>query len=315
MTTGRVHRVPLRRTSWKVWWSSLRQSARRGWALFRQDPIGLVGLALLTLFALMAMAYPILMASVWNPRIYEPLVGFDDRVFPHPTTPSLSHLLGTDYLGRDVLSQLLYSAGVAFGVGLLAAVLAAAVSTLVGATAAYYGGIVDAVLMQVADVVMVLPPFVALILLGMAFRLKLAHAAIVYGALSGLGVQAVVVKSHALTLRVKPYIDAARVAGGGSAHIILTHLLPGLLPLAFLNMMFTITGAVMAEAVLSFFGRTKILMSWGMMIYAAQVQSFTPEVQWQVLLPAGLAITLFCSAFYMVGRALEEMLNPRLRKL
>lgn len=309
-----VPAISIRRASLKTslgnWWRSF----TRGWVLFRENPIGLFGLVLLVVFLLMMIAYPILMATTWNPRVYDPITGFDMKTFPNPSPPVPGHLLGTDSLGRDVLSQLLYSTRIAFGLGLLAAVVSTVIATAVGSIAAYFGGAVDTVLMQISDIAMLVPPFVAILFLGLLFDLEVPHLAIAYGVLSGLGMQAVVIKSQALTLRVKPYVEAAQVAGGGPFHVILTHIFPGLLPLAFLNMLFTITGAVMAEAVLSFFGRTQIRISWGTMIWFGQSNIMTTVSQWQVLLPAALAITLFCSAFYMIGRSLDEVMNPRLRK-
>jgi peptide/nickel transport system permease protein len=297
-----------------VWWASWWRSFRQGWQLFSERPIGLIGLGLLFVFFLMMIAHPILMATTWNPRVYDPIIGFDEQVFPHPSPPSLRHPLGTDSLGRDVLSQLLYSTRIAFELGLLAALVATLIALVMGSAAAYFGGIVDTVLMQIADLAMLLPPFVGILFLGLVFELEIPHLAIAYGALSGLGMQAVVMKSQALTLRVKPYVDAARVAGGGGFHIIWTHVLPGLLPLAFLNMLFTVTGAVLAEAILSFFGRTQIRISWGTMIWFGQSYIIATVSQWQVMVPAAIAISLFCSSFYMIGRALDEVMNPRLRK-
>jgi len=134
--------------------------------------------------------------------------------------------------------------------------------------------------------------------------------------LSGFGGTTVVIKSQALAIKVKPFIEAARVAGGGNLHIIFTHLIPNLLPLSFLYMMFTVTTAIFLEAVLSFFGLLHINMSWGIRINTAQSQGYllSGTRYWWLLLPAGAAITLLCSAFYLVGRALDEVVNPRLRK-
>src|SRR4030067_161744 len=140
--------------------------------------------------------------------------------------------------------------------------------------------------------------------------------AIVIGILSGFGGTTIIIKSQALSIRVKPFIEAARVAGGSNRHIILTHIVPNLLPLSFLYMMFTATGAIFSEAVLSFFGLLNIRMSWGIMIHTAQTAGYllSGTQYWWLLIPSGLSITLLCSAFYLVGRALDEVVNPRLRK-
>ena len=136
------------------------------------------------------------------------------------------------------------------------------------------------------------------------------------GVLAGLGAQAIVVKSYTLTIKVKPFIEAVRIAGGGSGHIIRRHILPGLMPLTLVHGVFTVVGAVLTESLLSFFGRTRYYLSWGTMIWLGQrtFRWFTLAGQWHAILPPALAIMLFCSAFYLVGRALDEVLNPRLRR-
>jgi peptide/nickel transport system permease protein len=148
------------------------------------------------------------------------------------------------------------------------------------------------------------------------FNPDLPQLAVVIGLLSGFGGTTIIIKSQALSIRVKPFIEAARVAGGGNRHIILTHILPNLLPFSFLYMMFSVTTAIFSEATLSFFGLLNIRMSWGIMIFTAQAGGYllSGAEYWWLLIPAGLSITLLCSAFYLVGRALDEVVNPRLRK-
>ena len=136
------------------------------------------------------------------------------------------------------------------------------------------------------------------------------------GILTGLGVQAIVVKSQTLTVKVKPFIDAARMAGGGHGHVVTRHVLPALVPLSIVNGVFTVVGAVLTESLLSYFGRTTYHLSWGTMIWLGQ-ETFrwvTSQGQWQVILPPALAIMLCCGAFYLVGRALDGVLNPRLAR-
>jgi peptide/nickel transport system permease protein len=279
-------------------------------------PIGMIGLGIIAIFGLMALAHPILMKYVWEPRVYDPVIGYDISVLAHPSPPSSTHLLGTDPLGRDVLSQLLYGTRFGFSLGISAALVSVIISTTVGALSAYYGGVVDVFFMRLADVVIMLPFIAILIVLSALIEFNGLSLALVYGLLVGFGGQTIVIKSQALSIKVKPYIEAARAAGGSDWHIIFTHLIPNLLPLSFLYMMFTVTGAVFAEAALSFFGLLNIRMSWGIMINTAQAAGYLlagPEYL-HLMLPAGLAITLLCSSFYMVGRALDEVVNPRLRQ-
>jgi peptide/nickel transport system permease protein len=307
--------VPAVRAAPSRWAAHLRQwqdALRR----LLSTPLGGLGVSLIGLLALMAVSHSFLMATVWDRTTYHPVVGFDYGLVPHPTAPSAKHLLGTDSMGRDVLSQLLYGAKPSFGIGLLAGVTAALIATAVGVSAAYYGGTVDSLLMGLADVFILLPPPVILLVVGLIVDMSWPQLALIYGLFAGLGGPAVILRSYALSIKVKPYIEAARVAGGSHWHIIRTHFLPHMLPLMALNAMFTVAGSVLTEALLSFFGRTQLRMSWGTMIWFGQITFRLGrfEGHWHALLPPALAIMLFCGAFYMLGRALDDTLNPRLRR-
>ncbi len=306
-----IHR-PLWRVRLELFWKSVRAN----WALFVENPIGVIGLAIILFFALMAVLHPILMKTVWDPTVYDPITGYDFEILRHPAPPSARHLLGTDPLGRDVLSQLMYSTQTEFILGVVAALITVTIGTLIGALSAYYGGVIDTLFMRLADLVIMLPFISILIVLSALFKLNMLKLALVIGILSGFGGVTVIIKSQALSIKVKPYIEAARVAGGGDWHIIVVHFIPNLLPLSFLYMMFTVTSAIFSEAVLSFFGLINIRMSWGIMIHTTQTAGYLLNVgqYWWLVIPAGLAITLLCSAFYLVGRALDEVVNPRLRR-
>lgn len=301
-----------------LWRLRLRTSARRfaeQWRLFAQARVGLIGLAFIAVFGIMAIAHPILMRTVWDHSTYDPVIGFAMDEFVHPAAPSGRHLLGTDPVGRDILSMLMHSAQSEFILGIVAAVVTVVIGTSVGALSAYFGGWIDAVLMRMADIVIMMPIISLLVVLGSLWDLNFWTLAIVIGVLSGFGGTAIIIKSMALTVVVKPYIEAARGSGGSGLHIILTHMVPNLLPLAFLYMMFTVTSAIFSEAVLSFFGILNIRMSWGIMIHTAQSGGYLLSGldYWWLLIPAGLSITLLAGSFYLVGRALDQVVNPRLR--
>lgn len=338
-----------------LWRTRLRLAAKasaNNWQLFGQGLIGRIGLVIIGVFALMALAHPLLMGMVWEPRIYDPVVGhdavaselvvvesvtdptaqidlstarlrgnLDARVgdvvtrLLQPAPPSRAHLLGTDPLGRDVLSQLMASARAAFGLGALAAVVTVVIATTVGSVAAYFGGITDNLLMRFADLMLLIPLLPLLIVISGFFTLELLHVGIVLGLLSGFGGTAVVLKSQALTVKVKPFVDAARVAGGGHAHIVFRHIVPNVLPLSLLYMVFTVTGAITTEAVLSFFGLLNVPMSWGIMLNTTQINGYLLRGidYWWLVIPPGLAVTLLATAFFLVGRAMDEVVNPRLR--
>lgn len=300
---------------WRVRLTLLWRSFKSSWSLYAENPLGLLGLGVIIFFGLFALAHPILMETVWKPNVYHPVSGIDLMIPFHPSSPSPQHLLGTDPLGRDVLSQLMYSTRFEFLLGILSAVVTVVIATTIGAIAAYYGGILDTLLMRLADLVIMVPFLPILIVLSALMRIGILELAIVIGLLSGFGGTTVVIKSQALSVKVKPYIEAARIAGGGHFHIIFKHMVPNLLPISLLYMMFIVTNAIFTEAVLSFFGLTTIQMSWGLMINTTQLFGYLMRFDtWWLLVPASMAITLLCAAFYIVGRALDEVVNPKLRR-
>ena len=304
--------------STSVWRARMRlvfRSVGVNWQLFVRTRIGLIGVAIIAMYALLAAAHPVLMNTVWEPRIYDPVIGYAFDETKQPAPPSLKHPLGTDPLGRDILSQLMFSARSEFLLGLLAATVTVVIGTSVGAIAAYFGGWVDTILMRLADIMIMMPAISVLIVLSALIGVEHFELALLIGILSGFGATGVVLKSQALSVVVKPYIDAARSAGGGHFHIILVHIVPNLLPLSFLYMMFTVTSAIFSEAVLSFLGLLNVRMSWGLMIHTTESAGYLLQVAefWWLIFPASLSITLLCSAFYLVGRSLDEVVNPRLR--
>lgn len=353
LTGGRdVTRVPI----WRIRLRLLRRSLGTTWGLFRENRMGMLGLSLIILFAVMAIIHPILMATVWEPGIYDPVNGYDAVMTDYtvveevtdPTTeidlqtarlelnPTIDvgdaisvpaqpaaptwdgehpHYLGTDARGRDILSQLLYSTRAAFFLGAVAAITTVLIATTVGAVAAYFGGWIDSSLMRFADLILLMPLLPVLILLSAVFEMNMVILGVMIGVLSGFGGVAIVLKSQALAVKVKSYIDAARVAGGSDWHVIFRHIVPNVLPLSFLFMMFGVTEAIAIEATLSFFGLLNVPMTWGIMINNAQTNGYllSGTTYWWLLFPAGLAVSFICFGFFLVGRGMDEVINPRLR--
>lgn len=302
---------------WKARVVLATRAVRQNWSIFIGTRVGLIGLAIIAFYAILALSHPILMSTVWEPSVYDPVVGYSFDEVRQPAPPSRAHLLGTDPLGRDILSQLMFSARAEFLLGLLAAIVTVTIGTTVGAVAAYFGGVVDMLLMRLADIMIMMPGISVLIVLSALIGVQHFELALIIGILSGFGGTGVVLKSQALSIVVKPYIDAARIAGGGPFHIIFVHIMPNLLPLSFLYMMFTVTGAIFSEAILSFLGLLDVRMSWGLMIHTTASAGYLLQVTeyWWLIFPASLSITLLCSSFYLVGRSLDEVVNPRLRRI
>lgn len=300
-------------------WRRVARGWAAGWRTFVEGRVGPIGLGLIAAIGLLALAHPVLLATVWDPAVYHPVTGFT-RTTDFPAPPTWNHLLGVSRFGRDVLSQLMYSVRIAFVLGILAAFISVSIGTIAGCIAAYYrGSVIDTLLMRLSNFLMIFPTFTLLVALTGVMVIDLPRLAIIIGVIGGLGGITVVLKSRALGVVVKPFLDAARVAGGSDRHIIVRHVIPNVLPLSFLYMMFTVTGAIFAEAALSFFGLLpQVRMSLGLMINEAYTAGYLggPLLAryWYLWVPPGLAITLLCAGFYFVGRGLDEVVNPRLRR-
>ncbi len=281
-----------------------------GWSVFWENPLGKIGVVLLGIFALMAVC------SFVPPLIhpmYHPMTGVDPDIYSS-VGPSVRHWLGTDFMGRDIFSQLLAGARVAFMVGVSAAFMSIFLGTAFGMIAGYMGGFVDTLLMRLADVIMVLPTLLVVLILASLFgQLNIWTIVLIIALFRWPGVSRVI-RSQTLTLKQRPFIEAARVAGASHMRIIFRHIMPNVLPLAFLYMTFRVTAAIIIEAALAFLGfGDPGTVSWGMMLqWVWKTGHMFKALYW--LLPPGICISLITLSFYMIGRAMDEVLDPRLRK-
>lgn len=295
-----------------------RASLRRfqaDWRVFAENRLAVLGLVLIFCFFLMSIAHPILRATVWQHNRYDPVTGYDMEV-AHPSLPSRVHLLGTDSLGRDVLSMLLAATTPTFVVGISAALTTALIGTTIGVVSAYHRGVVDTIFTHVSDAFLLLPAPLFMVIVGMRFReISPVPLGLIYGVIAGAGGAAIVMRAQALQVVVKPFIDVARIAGGGSRRVMFVHIVPHMLPLAALYMMLAVIGAVVADAFISFFGFTRSYLNWGSIIYSSFAYStyLQSGVEWHVLIPPSVALSLFAAAFYFVARGLHEVADPRLR--
>ncbi|MDT8377764.1 MAG: ABC transporter permease [Desulfotignum sp.] len=282
----------------------------KGWQIFIRNPLGKTGVIILGVFMIMAVAS--FLVPLIDP-MYDPMTGIDPDI-KLSTGPSFTHWLGTDNVGRDILAQLLEGAKVAFIVGLSSAFFSIVIGTLIGMIAGYAGGLVDAFLMRIADIIMVLPSLVILLILASLFGQFNIWIIVFIIAIMRWPAVSRVIRSQTLSLKHRPFIEASRVAGASHIRIVLRHIMPNVLPLAFLYMTFRVTSAILVEAALSFLGfGDPSQVSWGMMLQWVWKSGHMFQAPYW-LIPPGLCISLLTLAFYMLGRAMDEVLDPRLRK-
>jgi ABC-type dipeptide/oligopeptide/nickel transport system permease subunit len=220
-------------------------------------------------------------------------------------------LLGTDYRGRDIYTQLVYGAGISLYVGLLASIFGVVIGLVVGLAAGYLGKLVDEALMRFSDLLLVLPSLPLLIVLMAVLGPTIDNLIILIGLLGWMGF-AKLVRAQVLSLRERPFVEAAKAVGAGNTHIIVKHILPNVMALVYVTLATTVPGAIVAEAALSWLGLfDPRRMSWGRMLYDA----FNNEGRemWWWILPPGLCIAAVAVSFVLLGYALDDVLNPKLR--
>lgn len=225
--------------------------------------------------------------------------------------PTLSHPFGTDYLGHDLLSQVIYGAYPSMFVGILAALGAVIIGLMVGVLAGYFRR-AEGVLTGSGDVILTFPPLPLMLLLGALYP---ATETLIVGILVIVlwPVVARAIRSQVLSLKERPFVESAKTSGMGNFEIIWKIIIPDILPLAMAYFVLTVSAAIVIVTALQFLGvGNPNLVSWGSILYWAQQFAFYYGDWWWILAP-GLAITLVATAFALIGFSVEEVMNPRLR--
>jgi peptide/nickel transport system permease protein len=293
--------------------STSRKQSFLNWAIqsirvIFKDSLGATGLILVTFFILMAVLAPVVAPYGPFDVVYRP-----DKTVARLVSPNLTNLLGTTNQGMDVFSQLLHGSRIALLVGILSAIGSALIGTLVGLFSGYYGGWVDQVLMRLTDIAFGIP-FLPFAMLAISLSRPNLYLVILLIVLFLWRTTARVIRSQVLTLKERPFIWAARAAGVSDLRILFIHIGPNVLPFSFLYMAIGISYGVMTEASLSFlgFGDPHVL-SWGQMLNFSFNAGAMRHAWWWVL-PPGLCLSFFVTSAFMITRAYEEMINPRLRE-
>lgn len=220
-------------------------------------------------------------------------------------------LLGSDQHARDIFSQLVYGSRLSLYVGLLSAFISVLLGLIVGLLAGYLGRVVDEILMRFTDMLLVIPSLPLLIVISAVLGPSLENLILLIGFLGWMSF-ARLVRSQVLSLKERPFIEAAKAAGGGKIHILTAHILPNVASLVYVSLATAVPGAIVSEAALAFLGFTDPWrVSWGKML--ADAQESAAWSNWWWVVPPGLCIALLSMAFIFLGYALDEVLNPRLR--
>lgn len=288
--------------------NQLIDGAREFASIYRNSKPGLLGIAILLFFVLTAVFAPFI-----SP--YDPYVRVDRPFRP----PSNKYLLGTNDIGQDILSELIYGTRVSLTIGFLAALFTVVIGTLVGVVSGFLGGSVDEVLMRFTDVIMILPSIPLLILLMAIFGRQSYFIMILAISITGWTGTARMVRSSTISIKERTYVEASKAIGAGEGHIILKHILPNVSPLIIATMIYQVAGAMMSEAGLSFLGLGDPgHKSWGMVLHYAQTSGGWYANQgypaWWWIIPPGLLIALTVASLVLMGQTMEEIINPRLRR-
>jgi peptide/nickel transport system permease protein len=290
--------------------AALRARRRRGRAAFlrafRSSPMGMAGLGILLFFTTVALLAPLLA----DPR------GLEEAFATAPplSDPTLQEPFGTDNFGRSVLTLTIWGSRTSLVVGMAAAAITALLGTSIGVTGGYLGGRTDSLLNSLSNWFLVIPWIPFAIALEAILGASLLNIIIVIGVTSWAST-ARLVRAQALSVKNRAYVERARAIGASEWRIVGRHVLPNLIPVVAASTVLAVSGAILSETTLALLGLgDPNTVSWGAVIEQAFANGAITTGAWWWLLPPGIGIVLVVLGFTMCGYALEEILNPHLRR-
>ena len=274
----------------------------------RSSWVGVIGLGIILFWLLAALAAPWLTPFPPNATLVPfapPGTVFEGRK---------TFLLGTDHLGRSVAAQFVWGSRVSLIVGLAATLLTIAIGSVIGITAGFFGGGVDTVLMRITDWFLVIPFLPLAIALAAVLDRSVWNVILVIGVTSWPAT-ARLIRAQVLTVKRRLYVDRARSLGATRGYVVRRHILPNVAPLILANVTLAVPIAILTETTLSFLGLgDPTRASWGKTLEEAFTAGAITRHAWWYYWPAGLGIVCVVLAFTLFGRAMEEILDPRLRE-
>jgi len=278
-----------------------------GWRLalreFASNRLALVGLGVLVFFLIFCFFGPLVYHT--NQSLTNPLAT--------DAAPSAGHLLGTDDNGFDELGRIMYGGQTALEIGFFAAFMATVIGTLYGALSGLAGGIVDAVLMRFVDILLSIPLLFIVLVLATRYSATVVSQSLIIGLFSWL-VPARLVRGEVLTLRERDFVAATRIMGGTQTRLIIRHLIPNALSVVIVNITFLIADSILLIAYLGFlgFGLAYPIASWGDML--GNAQNAVTSGYWWLVFPVGACLVLVVMACNLIGDALRDAFDVRLRR-
>lgn len=263
----------------------------------------------------------ILLAAVFVLAIFGPIVfPFDASQTAQSSdeilnAPSAEHWLGTDDMGRDVFRSLLFGARISLFVGLMATLISIIVGTIVGLVSGYYKSVISVILMRITDVFLAIPVLPLIIVLAAVFGQSIFITIMVIG-LTSWPSTARIVRSQVLSIRERMYIERIKNLGASDFRLMFRHVFPNVLPLIYANTVLVIAGSILSEATLAFLGLgDPVNVSWGTMLHYAFVSGAMGRGAWWYIIPPGLGILVIVLGFTLAGHSLDEITNPKLRRV
>jgi peptide/nickel transport system permease protein len=284
-----------------------RKALASTWEEFRSNKAGLIGLAVLGAFVLLALLAPVLSDTA----ALSPVNTGGNPVW---ASPHKFGLLGTDNFGRSVGAQFVWGSRISLFVGLMATILTTLIAAVVGVTAGFLGGRVESLLMRLTEWFLVIPFLPLAIVLAAVLGASVANIILVI-ALTTWPSGARLIRAQVLTTKERLYVDRARALGAGRWYLTTRHILPSVGPLILANATLTVPIVILTETTLSFLGLgDPQRASWGKTLEEAFQRGAVSQGAWWYYLPAGIGIVCVVLAFTLIGQALEGVLNPKLRE-